>query len=52
MGVFDEEDDDDYLSPLFEVDWKDIRRVIRQEKIDNIYGNFGKSTEINKDSST
>jgi hypothetical protein len=40
MGVID--DDDDYLSPIFESDWKAIRNIIRKEKIEKIYGSLGK----------
>ncbi len=34
-------DDDDYLSTIFEYDWKLIRNIIRKEKIEKIYGNLG-----------
>ena len=40
MGVID--DDGDYLSPIFESDWKAIRNIIRKEKIEKIYGDLGK----------
>lgn len=35
-------DDDDYLSEIFEYDWKSIRNIIRKQKIEKIYGNLGK----------
>ena len=37
------DDDDDYLSPLFEMDWKEIQNIIRKQKIERIYGNLGQS---------
>ena len=40
MEVID--DDGDYLSPIFESDWKAIRNIIRKEKIEKIYGSLGK----------
>ncbi len=40
MGAID--DDDDYLSEIFEYDWKSIRNIIRKEKIEKIYGSLGK----------
>lgn len=36
------DDDDDYLSEIFEIDWKYIRNIIRKEKIEKIYGGMGK----------
>jgi hypothetical protein len=36
------DDDDDYLSEIFEYDWKYIRILIRKEKIEKIYGGLGK----------
>ena len=36
------DDDDDYLSEIFEYDWKYIRNLIRREKIEKIYGGLGK----------
>jgi hypothetical protein len=36
-------DDGDYLSPIFEIDWKAIRNLLRKEKIERIYGNLGQS---------
>jgi len=41
MVVID--DDGDYLSPIFEMDWKVIRNIIRKQKIERIYGNLGQS---------
>lgn len=41
MAAIDE--DYDYLSPLFEMDWKAIRNIIRKQKIERIYGNLGQS---------
>ena len=40
MGAID--DDDDYLSEIFEYDWKVIRNIIRKQKIERIYGSLGK----------
>ncbi len=40
MGVFDD-DDGDYLSDVFYSDWKDIRNLLRKDKIVKIYGDLG-----------
>lgn len=37
------DDDGDYLSPLFEMEWKGIRNIIRKQTIERIYGDLGKS---------
>ena len=37
------EDDDDYLSPIFESDWKAIRNIIRKQTIERIYGDLEQS---------
>lgn len=37
------DDDGDYLSPIFESDWKDIRNIIRKQTIERIYGDLGQS---------
>ena len=42
MGVFDD-DDGDYLSDVFYSDWKDIRNLLRKDKIIKIYGDLGQS---------
>lgn len=36
------DDDNDYLSEIFEIDWKYVRSIIRKEKIEKIYGSLGK----------
>lgn len=41
MAAIDE--DGDYLSPIFEMDWKAIRNIIRKQTIERIYGDLGQS---------
>jgi hypothetical protein len=50
MGVFD--DDGDYLSPLFEMDWKAIRNIIRKQTIERIYGDLGKPFGSDEENNT
>jgi hypothetical protein len=50
MGVFD--DDGDYLSPIFESDWKAIRNIIRKETIEKIYGDLGQPLGSDEENNT
>jgi hypothetical protein len=40
--IFDD-NDEDYLSDVFYSDWKDIRNLLRKDKIIKIYGDLGQS---------
>ncbi len=51
MGVFDD-DDGDYLSDVFYSDWKDIRNLLRKDKIVKIYGDLGQSVGEDEEHNT
>ena len=42
------DEDDDYLTPIFDINWSEIRTLFRKETIEKIYGNLGQSIGINK----
>ena len=46
------DDDEDYLSPIFEMDWKGIRNIIRKQTIERIYGDLGQSFGNDEENNT